>query len=339
MNEDEIEVIYSNEPKEPCWPFWGVLSEKQITGLTTNNLITFYLSYSYVDVFGRFRKIAEQCLSILKRRSLTELRSAANAIEAMIEDARNCYVEEETEEYIQRILRYDGWELGYLPEGSRGTELEVRELLDNWRPEWDDSPNLPSPDDLSRLDALLSYGEFEWNHQENSLFQLGLVEPEPVEAYAVLALMVICDAINNIQKLKVQNFPYNAKQVKELGIATIEAIEICNKVEFFKNLEQYQTEKKSEIRSTLKLEIERNQISRAKNAAKIRFENNNEARKWVQSEWQFNKVGYDGNKSEFSRAYSLLVKQKFTNKNGEPLSITDKTIREIWLRDTPNASK
>lgn len=53
------------------------------------------------------------------------------------------------------------------------------------------------------------------------------------------------------------------------------------------------------------------------------------AKDFVQEEWRKNKDVYEGNKSEFARVYSRLVKQKIG------VSVTEKTIRERWLTNTP----
>lgn len=63
------------------------------------------------------------------------------------------------------------------------------------------------------------------------------------------------------------------------------------------------------------------------------------AREFVKSEWAQNRDVYKGNKSEFARIYAKRVRNEFVDSKGEPLGITEKTIREVWLSDTPSAGK
>ena len=78
---------------------------------------------------------------------------------------------------------------------------------------------------------------------------------------------------------------------------------------------------------------------KAREAAMLRVEKFNMARAWVQDEWTVKKQDYKGNKSDFARTYVSLVRAQFTDKKGDPLSVTEKTIREVWLSDTLPASK
>ncbi len=52
---------------------------------------------------------------------------------------------------------------------------------------------------------------------------------------------------------------------------------------------------------------------------------------FVKNEWAKYRNDYDGNKSEFARIYSRRV----LNEHG--LKVTEKQIREVWLKDTPVA--
>ena len=67
-------------------------------------------------------------------------------------------------------------------------------------------------------------------------------------------------------------------------------------------------------------------------AAKLHAPRNN-AKNWVRSEWNEKREAYGGNKSEFARHYVRRIK------NERSIDITEKTIREVWLADTPSASK
>ena len=67
-------------------------------------------------------------------------------------------------------------------------------------------------------------------------------------------------------------------------------------------------------------------------AAKLHAPRNN-AKDWVRSEWIEKREAYGGNKSEFARHYARRIK------NERSIDITEKTIRVVWLADTPPAGK
>lgn len=64
-----------------------------------------------------------------------------------------------------------------------------------------------------------------------------------------------------------------------------------------------------------------------------------EARAWVCAQWQAESSEYGGNKSAFARVYARLVPQKFTTTKGDPLTVTETQIRNVWLRDCRSAGK
>ena len=78
---------------------------------------------------------------------------------------------------------------------------------------------------------------------------------------------------------------------------------------------------------------------KAREAALQRAKKTNEAKAWVRDEWALKKLNYKGNKSDFARTYVSLVRVQFTDNQGDPLSVTEKTIREVWLSDTPPAGR
>ena len=70
----------------------------------------------------------------------------------------------------------------------------------------------------------------------------------------------------------------------------------------------------------------------ARSGAVERHSKGNAARQWVIAEWREHRVAYANNKSAFARDYARRV----LNERG--VDVKEKTIREIWLRDTPSAS-
>lgn len=73
-------------------------------------------------------------------------------------------------------------------------------------------------------------------------------------------------------------------------------------------------------------------IAPRKNASK-RHAPTRAARKFVIDEWKLHRSAYDGNKSAFTRDYVKRVRNEFD------VVVTEKQMREVWLKDTPSASK
>ena len=71
---------------------------------------------------------------------------------------------------------------------------------------------------------------------------------------------------------------------------------------------------------------------RAKQNAILSHLESNKAKEFVKSEWGMHRDAYHGNKSEFSRIY---VRRVF---NERAVKVTEKQMREVWLKDTPPAS-
>ncbi|MDQ1834089.1 hypothetical protein [Massilia scottii] len=63
------------------------------------------------------------------------------------------------------------------------------------------------------------------------------------------------------------------------------------------------------------------------------------AQEFVKLEWTKHKSEYSENKSQFVRTYLGIVKNKFKDAKGDPLKITEKQMREVWLSETPSARK
>jgi len=82
--------------------------------------------------------------------------------------------------------------------------------------------------------------------------------------------------------------------------------------------------------------IELVEIVRSSSAAAwaaLRHEPHRKAREFVIAEWGRHRQEYSGNKSAFARDYVKRV----WNELG--VTVTEKQLREVWLRDTPLAGK
>lgn len=57
-----------------------------------------------------------------------------------------------------------------------------------------------------------------------------------------------------------------------------------------------------------------------------------EPRAYIKNEWETHRSNYDNNKSEFARSYASLLANRFKDQRGDPLKVTERTIRESWLK-------
>lgn len=64
----------------------------------------------------------------------------------------------------------------------------------------------------------------------------------------------------------------------------------------------------------------------------------NMARDFVRARWLNEQYEYKS-KADFARNYVAIVRNEFTDQKGDPLEITEKTIKEVWLSDNPAAGK
>ncbi len=354
--DDDTEIIYSTKPVEPCWPFWGLLEtvQKNATSPPTPFHDRIIFSSPTPDIFGRFSLLARESLGMLKHRDIADLRHAAGEINTGIADYINESIAEETECRVQTLYRDGGWELNYLPNAPWQeevehagyhlqrtiTEDEIRDLLANWSSDWDDQPSLPGQEDFDELTALKDCLGYEW-FEKSELIHFGLIEPEEHEFFAVFALMIICEAVHSNPRIKIKHYwpEPTLSQIKAIGSASINAVEAMAYAERLQREQKIRKSLALEQPEILKKELSRRTSEKAVNAANIRHAANNMARDWVCKEWKQHRESYSGNKSDFSRTYVTRVVNEFINSKGEPLKVTEKTIREVWLSDTPSAGK
>jgi len=313
-------------------PFWGLISELVRREGTPNEKRARLVRVGKSDLFGTFYPVGRRSLTFLNNRTVEELALAGEEMLKAIELEQQFYVETATDIYVKRLIERGGWELNYLPPDSLRTEGNIRRLIENWSSEWDQLWELPKPEDISKLEALEACIE----GNGNDLILFGLAEPSKYELYALLALLVVCDAIheNPLEvEFGVAMSGIKSWQVMAIGRASIEALEVFNLAERERTEQKLKGTTAKQQAEFFEEELQRRTSERGKNAANKRHAASREARKWVVQEWvQHGVKEYGGNKSEFSRVYMGLVKQKFSDANGDPLSVTDKTIREQWLK-------
>lgn len=333
MENENMEALHL----EPCWPFWGLLKAVEKPSYSRGGFveISSILHYPKNDFFNRFWLVGMQALALLKRRTIEEISSAAKEIHSEIFDYTDQYIKQETERYVQQLANSSGWELGYLPEGSRGTEDEIRYLLNNWSSEWDDRPDFPSRDDINDLEALADSLQFD-NFDVSNFIHFGLVEPEEHEFYAVLTLMIICESFHSNSFDRPVNhyqFEPTVSQVKAIGIASIQAVEAFAYADKIQVIEKIKKAIASAQPAMLAAALQAQISDRASKAAQKRHAKNDAARNFVISEWQRNCGAYDGNKTAFTRDYVRRVSNEFN------AQVTEKTMREVWLKNTLSAGK
>jgi hypothetical protein len=163
------------------------------------------------------------------------------------------------------------------------------------------------------------------------------------EIYAVLALMIICAAVHVTQLSRGGSSPNPTEptvwQLKVVAWATINAMAAIAHAENLDLEQKIRNDIAHKQPEVVADALSRRTSERAVNAANKRHAPGNNARDWVCKEWTLHCESYSGNKSAFSRDYAGRVKNEFKNLKGEPLSVTEKTIREVWLKNTPAAGK
>jgi hypothetical protein len=319
----------SNEQVEPCWPFWGQLEAQRID---VHKQIFFQRPEN--DHFNRFNALAVHALRMLERRDLTEIRFAAEEIGKQIDEEIDAYIEVETDSLVRSLSEGVGYQCQYLPDGSHGTESEIRDLLENWSGEFDDPSGLPERDDLSDLDALSNFLDNDSDpHKE--FIQLGLCEAEPHEFYSVLALMTICQTIHsNLRPICVVTYPareyrypgeLSKSQITAIGNGTIQAVEIMACADKVRFEAQIRKSMAAQWPGLLAAAVNERATERASKAANKRHAKDpKQANKTLTREcwddWQKQPDRYNG-KADFAR--DML--DKFPNLKSQP-------VIEGWCR-------
>jgi hypothetical protein len=339
--ENGTKIIYEPEPGEPCWPFWGLLEAVTVPPTLRLSLGQSGIRFKKIpsDFFARSEPIGRQALRLLQRRTIGELRVAATEIRAAIAHA----VVESTDiaiyDLITRPCINGGAQLHIELDDAPLTAREISDLLESWATKWDDPTGLPNRDGLSDLDALRWFGRRQYGEK----LWYGLIEPDESEIYAVLALMLICAAVHVSQLYKDCSVPNPADptvwQLKVFGWATINAVEAIAYAERLESEQEIRQDHDRKQETSLDDALSQKTSERAIHAATKRHAPSNAARDWVRQEWALHHDSYSGNKSEFSRTYVARVKNEFQDSKGDPLIVTEKTIRDVWLKSPPAAGK
>lgn len=180
----------------------------------------------------------------------------------------------------------------------------------------------------SEVEALSFATEVEW----------GPTDPEepsscPVKCAAVLALMFVADCIETLEcpeeelgiadggpiaarLIPAANNAFNAALA--LGLA----LKYERHIEFTKDMEVETEERLADFNR-----------ERARRAALRKHGPTKSAKAFVLHEWTQHRAAYNGNKSAFARDYVRRLR------NEQGVVVTEKQLREVWLKDTQSASK
>jgi hypothetical protein len=166
----------------------------------------------------------------------------------------------------------------------------------------------------------------------------GPTDPEepgscPVKCAAVLALMLVASCVETLECPEEdlgfsEDGPIAARLISAANSAFDAALAFGLALKYERHIE-----------ITNEMEVDMEQLladfnkDKARRAALRKHGPTNRAKAFVIAEWAKHKSAYSENKSAFARDYVRRVHNEYQ------VSITEKQMREVWLKDTPSASK
>ena len=155
----------------------------------------------------------------------------------------------------------------------------------------------------------------------------------PIRCAAVLALMFVANCINTLNCPEedlgtADEGPIGARLIPAANDAFNAALALGLALKYERHIE---------ITNDLEIEMDERLADfnkdRARRAAMRKHGPTNQAKAFVTAEWARHRSAYNGNKSAFARDYVRRIHNEYH------VSITEKQMREVWLKDTPPASK
>lgn len=275
--------------------------------------------------FRRLSQIGFRASSLVRHLSTDELVECANLVEKIVAEERELYVEIETDQYVSRIVARGGWELKYAPDPDfKVSDGSVRWLLNNWPEEAEEEPDLPRPDDLPDADALQDAFDSDRAHMLS-----GSKLQRPSVCFAVLSLMKVEAALKILGWTKGNRWLSATSNPLNLSVAGDEVLEAHEALWCSDRMLEIEREEARKILNPQPVDRRAEARRRGTAARNLRLA---EAQAWTREQWLNEATGYDS-KADFARIYVNLIAAKFQRANGEPLRVTDRTIREIWLAD------
>lgn len=150
------------------------------------------------------------------------------------------------------------------------------------------------------------------------------------QIYAYAALLLMDQAITTAGKAGI-----TAAFADDLATATFYLAEARATEYMQAEFKQFMRDNDSDRESDFK----RRESQIASIRAAIRHEPTRVAREFIQAEWEKNQAEYQGNKSAFARDYVSIIAHKFSKPGGDPVKITEKQMRDVWLADYPPTRK
>lgn len=280
--------------------------------------------------FKRLRATVWAARNHLRGLDIKQIRQIERVVQDSLSEQRAIYVEVEMDSLVAGLIKHGGWELSFLENPDEPSERAIRYLLEHWPAEADDQPDLPSENDLSDVDAL-----------ELAIDALLPASPpehvsdDPVRCAAVLALMLVaeCYATLDWDKYVPHSLLVDVKlaSFSAAGDAAIEAARSVGLSEKLHKEVSLRSALSAEQRAQLHAQVVQTTRERAKYAAEKRHSCMRLAKLFVQAEWHKNAEAYKWNKSDFARTYVALILDRFQDAKGDPMSVTEKTIRDVWL--------
>lgn len=155
----------------------------------------------------------------------------------------------------------------------------------------------------------------------------------PAKCAAVLTLMLVADCVETLECPEEdlgfsEDGPVAARLISAANSAFDAALAFGLALKYERHIE---------ITNEMEVDIEQLLADfnkdKARRAALRKHAPTNRAKAFVVAEWAKHKSAYSENKSAFARDYVRRVHNEYQ------VSITEKQMREVWLKDTPSASK
>lgn len=282
--------------------------------------------------FPKIRSLAWRVSRLLSGQTSTSLEHAAEWIEKCVQQYKEEKVAEDRERAIRSLEVEGGWELAYwLRFGDRGppSEKELRELLDFWPAEAGAGPDVLDVEDISDPDALADL-------LDNGGPDAALPDFADSQLFAVMAMMKLNTAVWELQVKEkfsergvriYRSHPWPVEKVIAGANSLLEAAELISWAERGVSDELWKQQRVEE-RAQLQAEISaRAQQENARRGGVAKAEKSRSAKDFVLREWHEHRDAYGNNKSAFARDYVRRVKNELN------VTVTEKTMREDWLRN------
>ena len=282
---------------------------------------------------SRFRElylIVMDARDLLTGLSGKDVRAIERNLDRLIFEERTEWSNLLLDEHVEMVIKESSWELSHLPVGNAPTPENVRNLLKNW-PDEVEEPDYLDGDDFSDLDVLKRIVFFGGAGSLNSK------QSYPVHCAAVLALMGVADCLWKMECPEKDLEAHEDGPVAvRLVLAANDLIDAALALGYALELvavAETKEEAASDIAKNIAKRQQRFGVERARNAATARHKHFKPAIEFVQSEWVQHREAFKNNKTDFASVYVGRVRNEFLDARGDPLKVTEKTIREVWLSD------